>query len=376
MKIAVNTRFLIKDKMEGIGYFTHETVKRMVKLHPEHQFFFLFDRLYDNSFIVGDNITPVVIPPPARHPFLWYYWFEFALPKYLKRINPDCFISPDSFLSLKSNIKTILVVHDLAFENDLVTLPYITKRYYKSFFPKYIKKADRIATVSNFSKQDIINKYKCNADKIDVVFSAVKNGFKPIENCEKDIIKELYSMGHDYFVYVGLLEPRKNIVRIFKSFDMFKSQTDSKNKLVIAGRKGWGTEEIWDSYKSMNHKNDVVFTDYLPTKQLVKLIGASRALLFVSNFEGFGVPILEGMHCNVPVITSNVSSMPEIAGNAAYLVNPYSVEDIASAMQKIYYDPQLCSDLVEKGKKNRGKYSWDKTADLLWESMQKVIPDL
>ena len=115
MKIAVNTRLLLKDKLEGIGWFSYETLKRITTQHPEHQFYFIFDRPFTDEFIFSYNIEPVVIGPPARHPVLWYYWFEFRLPGLLKKINPDIFLSPDGYLSLKSHFKSIAVIHDLNF---------------------------------------------------------------------------------------------------------------------------------------------------------------------------------------------------------------------------------------------------------------------
>ncbi len=376
MKIAVNTRFLIGDKMEGIGYFTHETMRRITTQHPEHEFIFLFDRKYDDSFIFSENITPLVLPPPARHPFLWYYWFEHVLPACLNKIKPDYFISPDSFLSLRSDIKTILVMHDLAFEDGSAKVPYLTKRYYRYFFPKYARKAERIATVSQFSKQDIIEKYHINPNKIDVVYSAAKEPFRPISSDEKEGVKAQYTSGQDYFIYVGMLQPRKNIERMLKSFDDFKDKTGSSVKLLIAGRKVWGAKGMLAAYNDMAHKEDVVFTDYVSLEELVKLVGASLALLFVSCFEGFGVPILEGMQCEVPVITSNVSSMSEVAADAALIVDPYSIDSITQAMIKIHQDPALRNTLIDKGKIQRENFSWDDTAHKLWEVINKEALDI
>ena len=117
MRIAINTRFLLKDKLEGIGWFTFEVVKQLVTNHPEHEFIFLFDRPYDKSFVFAKNVTPVVINPPARHPLLWYWWFEWSVPYALKKHKIDLFFSPDGYLSLKTNVPTVIVMHDLAFEH-------------------------------------------------------------------------------------------------------------------------------------------------------------------------------------------------------------------------------------------------------------------
>src|SRR5450432_4302121 len=130
MRIAVNVRFLIKNKLEGIGWFTNETLKRITSQHPEHQFFFFFDRPYDSSFIFSENIKPMVLFPPARHPLLWYYWFEYAVPKALKKVKPDVFLSTDAYLSIHTQVKELLVVHDLAFLHFPGHINSLTSKYY------------------------------------------------------------------------------------------------------------------------------------------------------------------------------------------------------------------------------------------------------
>ena len=151
MRIAVNTRLLLKDKLEGIGWYTYETLSRIVKSHPEHEFYFLFDRPYSKEFIFEKNVHPVVISPPTRHPILWYIWFEWRIPKILRKINADVFLSPDGFLSLKSNIPSIAVIHDINFKHHPKNLKFIHRIFYNYFFKKYAKKASRIVTVSNYS---------------------------------------------------------------------------------------------------------------------------------------------------------------------------------------------------------------------------------
>ena len=150
MKIAVNTRLLLKNKLEGIGWFTYESLKRIVLSHPEHDFYFIFDRKYDDEFVFAKNVTPIVVGPPARHPLLHFIWYEISIPRVLKRINPDVFISPDAFLSLSSKYPDLIVIHDLNFEHFPEYMPWLWRSYYRYFTPRYAKKAKRIATVSEF----------------------------------------------------------------------------------------------------------------------------------------------------------------------------------------------------------------------------------
>ncbi|MBI4930909.1 MAG: glycosyltransferase family 4 protein [Bacteroidetes bacterium] len=375
MIIAVNTRLLLKDKLEGIGWFTYESLKRITKNHPEHKFLFLFDRPFSEEFIFSDNILPIVISPQARHPFLWYWWFEQSIPKIFHKHEPDLFLSPDGFLSLSSSLKQIPVIHDLNFEYYPQDIPLLARKFFKIYFPKYAKKADRIATVSEYSKRDISKLYKVSPEKIDVVYDGANEAFKPVS--ESSGLKVLPNGedlgGASYFLFVGALSPRKNIARLLKAFDEFKKTETSEMKLLVVGEKLFMTSEIENVYSSMKFKSDVIFTGRLGTNDLKDVMASAFALVFVPYFEGFGIPIAEAMYCDVPVITSNVTSMPEVAGNAGLLVDPFSVDSIKNGMMKIYKDESVRNQLITNGRKQRENFSWNKTAEKLWSCMEKVL---
>lgn len=392
MVIAVNTRFLIKGKLEGIGWFTYESLKRITKKHPEHQFLFLFDRPFSEEFIFSDNVSPHVIGPQARHPFLWYWWFEQSLPKVLHKYEPDIFLSPDGFLPLSTftpagtkQCKLVPVIHDLNFEYYPDDVPFLARKYYKKYFPLFAKKASRIATVSEYSKQDISKLYKITADKIDVVYDGANELFKPhpipaFPSREGEKHPALSLVGRDgeglvipFFLFVGALHPRKNVSRLLLAFDLFKKAEPSTIKLVIVGEKMFITSEMEQVYRKMSFRNDVLFTGRLDIDALKEVMAGAFSLVFVPYFEGFGIPIIEAMYCDVPVITSNVTSMPEIAGNAGLLVDPFSVDSIKEGMLKIYKDENLRIKLIENGRIQRKKFSWDKTSEKLWNCMEKTI---
>ena len=219
MEIVVNTRLLIKNKLEGIGWFTFETLKRITNNHPEHHFIFLFDRDFDEDFIFSDNVTPLILSPQARHPFLFYWWFEFSVANFLNKYKPDLFLSPDGYMSLKANCKQLAVIHDINFEHHPKDVSWIVRKYYTRFFPKFALKASRIATVSEFSKKDIINCYKIDANKIDVVFNGCNELYSPINKELQIATKKHVSNGCDYFLFVGALQPRKNISRLFFTYN-------------------------------------------------------------------------------------------------------------------------------------------------------------
>lgn len=373
MKIAVNTRLLLKDRLEGIGWFSYETLRRITNSHKEHSFYFIFDRKYDESFIFSGNIEPHVLHPQARHPVLYYLWFERSIPRLLDKIKPDLFFSPDGYLSLNAKIKSMNVFHDLNFEHYPEDLPVTERKFYRYYFPQYARKAERIATVSEYSKRDIINQYDIEPSKIDVVYNGANENFCPASEEEAEATRMAYTGGKPYFVFIGALHPRKNLVNLFKAYDYFRNNNDLDIKLLIVGKKKWWTKKIRDTYEGMDNKNDVIFAGRLGAQDLCKVLGSSLALTYVSYFEGFGIPILEGFRCETPVITSNITSMPEVAGDAALLVNPFSVSSISEGMARIAKDETLRKELVMKGRIRKDSFSWDKTAGLLWDSMEKAL---
>jgi glycosyltransferase involved in cell wall biosynthesis len=373
VEIVVNTRLLLPNKLEGIGWFEHETLKRITRNNPNDHFVFLFDRDFDEEMVFADNITPLIISPPARHPFLYYWWFEFSVASVLKKLKPDLFLSPDGYLSLHANCKQLPVMHDINFEHYPKDVPFLEHKYYTRFFPKYARKAERIATVSEFSKKDISEQYKISPEKIDVVFNGCNTVFKPVSDAVKKTTKEKHSQGKDYFLFIGALHPRKNISRLLKAFDQFKKTSASDVKLVIVGKKYYWTPEIKRTYINMSFREDVIFTGRLTAEELNQVTASALALTFVPYFEGFGVPILEAMNCDIPVITSNITSMPEVASDAALLVDPFSVDSISNAMLYLYKDEDMRNTLIQRGRKRREDFSWDKTADLLWKSILRTV---
>ncbi len=371
--IAVNTRFLIKNKLEGIGLFTYEALKRIVQAHPDIDFYFLFDRPYDREFIFAPNVKPVVLFPQARLTFLWYWWFEISVAGWLNKHKPDLFLSTDGYGCLNTQVPQVVVMHDLAFEHFKQHVPYLSLKYYLYFTPLFAKKAARLATVSQYSKQDIMAKYGVAADKIDVVYNGAKEVYQPVSASVKQQVRQKYTGGKGYFIYVGSIHPRKNVGNLLLAFDKFKTETNSDYQLLIVGRKAWDFKEVEAIHANMQHGNQVRFLGHVSPEELGPLVASAFAMVYVSLFEGFGIPIVEAMHSQVPVITSNLTSMPEAAGDAALLVNPYSVDDIAAAMKKLFSKPELHKSLIEKGKQQVQKFSWDLTAQKLWACCQKVM---
>jgi glycosyltransferase involved in cell wall biosynthesis len=365
MRIGVNTRLFVKGKMDGIAWFSYEILKRMVAAHPEDEFVFFFDRPYEKEFVFAPNVKPVVVNPPARHPFLWFLFFEIGIKKALKKEKIDVFFSPDGWLSLGSKVKTVIVMHDLNFVHYPHFDGFLTRMYYRFFFPRFARKSAKIGTVSHFSKQDIANCYGIDPNKIFVVYNSVSEHFFEIPEAEKETVRREISQGLPYFAFVGTASKRKNVARILLAFDAFRKD-GHPGKLVFAGRKKYWDKEMDLVYQNMQYQDDVIFTGYISTQYLNKILSSACALLYPSIFEGFGIPIVEAFACGVPVITSNTSSMPEVAGDAAVLVNPLSATEIQTAMTRISQNENLRKELIMKGKERLQLFSWEKSANDLW----------
>ena len=374
MRIAVNTRLLLKGKLEGIGWFTYQTLEHIVRNHPEHEFFFFFDRPYDPQFIFAPNVTPVVVHPQARHPILFYIWFEWSVPAMLRKYKIDLFLSPDGYMSLSTKVPTCLVIHDLAFEHYPEHSVWSHRMYWRHYSPLFAKKASRIVTVSTFSKNDISTRYGIEPSKIDVVYNGAHDEYVPLSIAEREEVKRKYADGCEYFVFAGALHPRKNIVNLLKAFVAFKKRQHTNMKLVIAGRMAWKYEEVEQMRAEMAFKEDVRWVGYMNVDELSKVIGSSYALVYASLFEGFGIPILEALQCDVPAIVSNTSSMPEVAGDAGLLVDPKDVDDIANKMHLLYKDEALRNKLVVNARQQVKKFDWGRSAVNLWDSMMKCVP--
>lgn len=367
MRIAVNTRFLLPGKLEGLGWYTHELMRRMVLRHPNDEFVFLFDRPFDPAFVYADNVRPVVLFPPARHPLLWYAWFEWAVPRALARCGADVFFSPDSFLSLRAKTPTLLTVHDLIPLQHPEQVPWWSRDYYRYFFPRYIRRAERVVAVSEFTKTAILETVPgVPPEKISVVHNGSREGFRPLSEAEKQAVRAEFSAGRDYFFYTGAIHPRKNIPRLIRAFDTFKNHTGAGTKLLLAGRFAWETGDVKTAVEQSRHRADIVFLGYVPEAQLPRLQAAALAAVNVSLSEGFGLPVLEALHCDVPVLCSNTTALPEVAGDAALLVNPESVADIAAGLVRLHADASLRAELVARGRRQRARYDWDAAAEAVW----------
>jgi glycosyltransferase involved in cell wall biosynthesis len=347
--------------MEGFGWYTYEVVKRIVCAHPEHEFYFFFDRPYDPKFIFAKNVTPIVLNPPARHPVLFIYWFEIAVRKALKKHSIDLFFSPDGYLSLSSSVKQVIAIHDINFEHHPRDLPFTARLYLRYFFPRFARKATEIITVSHYSLKDI-----------ETLYGVASEEYVPLDDISIKLVRNKYSSGEPYFLFVGSMHPRKNLLRLLRAFSEFKKREGSSMKILLVGTSMWGRDkELEQLIHSLG--DDVIITGHLEKDELCKVTAAAFALTFVPYYEGFGIPIVEAMRCGVPVICGNRTSLPEVAGDAALLCDPFDERAICERMTELATDDILYMEFKRRGLERSTIFNWDQTALHVWKVIEKHL---
>ncbi len=366
MKIAVSTRLFIPEKRDGIGTFTKEVFQYLSHKYQEHEFHFIFDRTPSPSIQFSKNVVVHVVGPPTRHYSLTYLWYNISVSQLLKKIQPDFFISPDGVTPILSKVPCIPVLHDLAFEVRKQDLPFLVRTFLHKTLSASAKRAIRVATVSTNSKKDIEQYYKVPSDKIDIIYSGISNHFAPISAEEQKAIRAKFTQNQDYFLFVGTVLPRKNLLNLLKAFDLFKKESSAPMKFVVVGNVWLWDKDLENTYNNMQFKNDVVLTGRLSDKEVANLYASCFAVTYVSHYEGFGLPVLEAFNSGVPLITASTSCLPEIAGDAALFANPSSPQEIADRMLQLCNQTGLRDALVEKGTARKNKFTWQDTAELLW----------
>lgn len=372
MKISLELQPCLKNK-SGIGIYTYEISKRLQKCSNIILCGDIFNFINRNNIEkdieeLSFNKNIFSLFPygvyrrvwnyvPIKYNWLFndksdiYHFFNFIVPPRIKG-------------------KVITTIHDMTYELYPETMDKRNLKRIKNDIQYSVNRADKIITVSESSKKDIINFLSVDESKIEVVYNGVEyDRFnKSYSEDEKSKIRVKYNLPENYILYMGTLEPRKNIESIIEAFSLFKKEnilSNKNTKLVIAGKKGWLFESIFNLVDKLNIKDEVIFTDYIAENDKSIIYNMASLFVFPSLYEGFGIPVLEAMASSIPVITSNVSSLPEVAGDAAILVEPKDIQSIAKYIGEILGDEELSENLVGKGHKQAKKFTWESSAEKL-----------
>ena len=373
MKIAVNI-LSAKSQHHGVGVYVANILKHLIPLAEEHTFLFYkrSEGIPIQNLRAGAGIKweDIVLPRTLR--IIWEHTF---LPLSLSKERVDLFWGPCNFLPLIKACRYLVTIHDLAPFLLPHSLPLIRRIYYKRAFENSIRLADQIIVVSESLKTDLIKSLAVPEEKIKVIYNGIDESFRPVtDNAILSRIHEKYHLPSSFILTLGVLEPKKNIERLLQTYADLKKSLPNLPKLVIGGSReyGWMNSRVFQLVKSLALDDDVIFTGTIVHEDLPAVYNLATLFILPSLYEGFGLPIIEAMACGTPVITSNTSSLPEVAGNAAVLVDPYDVEKISQAIGQVLTNERLQKEMREKGKENAKRFSWERAANALLEIFEEI----
>ncbi|MFK8057638.1 MAG: glycosyltransferase family 4 protein [Saprospiraceae bacterium] len=370
MRIAVCARLLVRQEFSGVHLYVLEQLRQLLS-NTDHDVLLITDREGPLPELPRE-VERVTAYPSARHPVLFYAWFQWAVPRALKRWNADVFLTMDNFCSLRTSVPTVLVIHDLAYLHLPEGVSRIELAYYRYFMPRFAKRAEALVTVSDYTRQDVAKSYGLSPKQISVAYNGVRPRFQELSPKQVATVQRDLTDGAPYFVYVGAVHPRKNVDGLIRGFNRFKRYTQLPHKLVIAGQMAWKTSATQKEIDCSNFKSDIILTGYLSVERLGEVIGGATALCLVSFFEGFGVPIIEAFSCGVPVIVSDRSSLPEVAGPGGITVDPTNDKAIGAALTEMATDEKRREVLAKAGKEHAQQFTWAASGEVILERLEAL----
>lgn len=370
MKISIDARGINLYKGTGIGTYTENVIRELLNIDKENDYT-LFWTGKDYDFFKKSNSK--IVFSSNRH---GGFYENFYIPRYIERNNIDLHHIPQNGIGLTESYSTnsIVTLHDLI----PYTLPEtVGKKYLERFLremPKIIDKTKGILTVSEYSKKDILKFFQgYPEEKIFVTPLAANSNFKPLDkNVCKDFVKENFSINTPYILYIGGFSTRKNVCELILAFNQINPSLKTPYTLVLGGAVKDEGEKLVSLVESLNLQNNVIFTGYLNDNILPILYNGAEAFVYPSIYEGFGLPPLEAMSCKTAVITSNLTSIPEVTGDAAILIDPFNSEELATNLFKLLDNDELRNNLASKGYIKSLEFSWKNTAQKTLEAYNSL----
>jgi len=348
----------------GINCHIYNLLQRLPAAAPDLRFTaFLSER----RFVPPSGLALQYVHWPTTRPPVRILWEQLLLPRVLRARRIDLLHGLAYATPLASPCPTVVTVHDLTFFRFPETLKPLKRLYLRAATRSATRRAVRVIAVSRQTRDDLIQLLHVPAEKVDVVYNGVSEAFRPAAPEEVAAFRQRRGLPARFILFLGTLEPRKNVVRLLEAFaqwrkDAGREMGDERVKLVVAGAKGWYFERIFARAEELGMENEVLFPGFLPTEELPWWYRAAECFVYPSLYEGFGLPVLEAMACGTPVITSSVSSLPEVAGDAAITVDPRNVAALAEAIGRVMSDAALRAKMRQAGLRQAARFPWSKAA--------------
>ncbi len=307
---------------------------------------------------------------PTARPLARIAWEQIAQPLALRRDRPDLLHAAAFVAPLLSSRPTVVTVYDLSFAVLPDVFRGLNQTYLRTFVRRGVRRARRVIAISDHTRHDVHRLYGVPLDRIDVAYPGVDLRFRPLPRQEVDAFRRRQQLPERFFLYLGTLEPRKNLGRLI---DALASSENRDWRLVLVGGKGWMVEDLFAKVKSLGLEKRVRFAGYAPGEDLPLWYNAATAFIYPSLYEGFGIPPLEAMACGTPVIASNAASLPEAVGDAGLTVGPEDTSGLAHAMRRVWDDAALLGELSRRGIDQARRFSWEATAKATVESYRRAL---
>ncbi len=371
MVIAVDTRFLGKDKLDDQDLFLKNLLTELTGQQRQHQFYFIIDAPLKEAYAFAPNVDFVIVSPSASNLLKKKFWFDIKLPIALKKIKADVFFS-EGFCSLTTKIPQCIFIQSLGSLENPSAYTKTQVAFYNRYLPVFLLKAKKVITTSDFIKNKILKNYQTEINKIGVINNAVNIEFQPISVEEKWTTKEKHTEGKEYFIYNGTIDPHNNILNLLKAFSLFKKRQRSNWKLVLNGLVNWEKNSFLDLIKTYKYREDIVLLNIEHEKEQANLIASSYAVIHPSIITDNGLIAIKALQCGTPLLAPANSVLHELAKDAALYFDESDPVAIAEKLMLIYKDENLRKDLVEKGCALASNYNIQKSAALLWQNLQQA----
>jgi glycosyltransferase involved in cell wall biosynthesis len=348
----------LRGRFSGVVRYTDQLVRALASVMGEDLTVFL-TRATDGLGTLP--VRRVRAPFPTPNEYARAFWEQAIIPLEVARLRPDVYHSPNYILPIAVACPTVVTVHDLFYQDG--SLHRLRSHLYLSLLADMaIRRATRIICVSNYTRDRLLDRFPGASDRVRVVGEGVEARFQPQTSEATAGARERLASGHPYVLFVGTIEPRKNLDRLIRAFEVAVTRSELPHHLVIAGAWGWKNNPVRTAYESSGVRDRIHIAGYISDEELPAAYGGADVFAYPSQAEGFGLPPLEAMACGTAVLTSNNSSLPEVVGNAAVLIDPLDEESLAAGLELLLCDPHERCRKSEAGLKRAAQFSWESVA--------------